>query len=207
MKRILLLLLLAFISLKVMNAQSGKLSFKGYSGGMMLHTGYVSGSAFAYSDGAGNGGTARVSGMPVGIGGAVRFHFGEHLRIGSEGYSSSVYHGKYGSHYNVSWGGLLADYVREFGKISVFAGATAGGGGVKNLLLFDDGHDDFILENRSLYRKYTIMVLSPFLGMEYRLSDKLRLVLKADYLTAPVGRQDDFATGIRIYFGMSFYKM
>ena len=65
----------------VVSAQEKKL-IHGFDGGMMVHTGYLSGhlDAIGYD----------VKGMPVGIGGVARLHVGKHFRVGGEGYISNL---------------------------------------------------------------------------------------------------------------------
>ena len=71
--------------------------------------------------------------------------------------------------------------------------------------LLEPTPDDFKLENNSTsYRKYTFMALTPFVGVEYAMTEKVHLVLKIDYLLNLTNWQDDFATGPRVYFGFMF---
>ena len=83
MKRSLLVVLITFISLSQGLSQSqSKKGFNGYDGGMMLHAGYVSKTIKPVD--------FKAEGITKGIGGAIRFHFGEHYRIGTEGYVSTL---------------------------------------------------------------------------------------------------------------------
>ena len=68
MKKLLALILL-FMTLPSLKAQEAKI-VNGFDGGMMLHTGYISGNIGQL------GHTA--SGMPLGIGGVARMHLREH---------------------------------------------------------------------------------------------------------------------------------
>lgn len=182
------------------------LAFSGYSGGMMVHSGYVSAGnvSFANPDGSSSS-IARISGLPVGIGGALKIHFGKHLRIGTEGYSSNLRYGKHGSYEHTGWGGLLIDGVLPLGKWFPFAGITIGGGGVKNVTAFQDTTGDYTLDNGTTsYRKYTFMAIAPFIGVEYALTGRVHLVLKADWLLDATSRQSDFVSGPRVYFGFMF---
>ena len=182
------------------------LAFSGYSGGMMVHSGYVSAGNVTFTPP--NGGvpaTAKISGLPLGIGGALKIHFGKHLRIGTEGYSSNLRYGKNGSYEHTGWGGLLVDGVFPLGRWFPFAGITLGGGGVKNVTVFRDTTGDFQLDDgTTYYRKYTFMALAPFVGAEYALTDRVHLVLKADWLLDMTSRQSDFVRGPRVYFGFMF---
>ena len=182
------------------------LAFSGYSGGMMVHSGYVSAGNVTFTPP--NGGvptTTRINGMPLGIGGALKIHFGKHLRIGTEGYSSNLKYGKHGSYEHVGWGGLLVDGIFPLGRWFPFAGLTIGGGGVKNVTAFQDTTGDFTLDDGTTsYRKYAFMAIAPFVGIEYALTSRIHLVLKADWLLDATSRQSDFVSGPRLYVGFMF---
>jgi len=185
---------------------SSKMAYSGFSGGMMLHTGYVQSREFAFynTDGTVRE-TTQLNGAPFGIGGAIRLHFGEHLRVGSEGYVSTLTYGENKSYSSVGWGGLLVDCAWHFNSWTPFIGGTVGGGGVKNLTLLEPTPDDFVLENTSTsYRRYAFMAFSPFAGVEYAMTEKIHLVIKVDYLLNLTNWQDDFTTGPRMYFGFMF---
>lgn len=205
MKHVVILVIAVFFSV-VSEAKNSGFEWKGYSGGMMLHSGYVKGPEFRINTPSGTR-TASVEGLPLGIGGAVKLHFGKNLRLGMEGYSSTVYYGRHGSYFSAGWGGVLADYVFSVGDWSPFAGITIGGGGVKNVYIGEEYGNDFSTEDHMLYRKYPFMALSPFVGVEYKVTKALRIVLKADYLFNISRRQADYATGLRLYVGIVFYKI
>lgn len=185
-------------------------AYSGFSGGMMVHTGYLSGGEITITDdGGSNLYHAKLSGAPTGIGGVARVHFGKHLRVGSEGYVSTLRYGSKNndSHARIGWGGVLADCLWRFGKWAPYAGATVGGGSFRNLTLENPTPLDYVAEQNTSFRKYSFMVLAPFTGVEYSITDKIRLNLKADWMLNLTNRQDDFAGGPRIYFGFSFYRM
>ena len=108
--------------------------FNGYDGGMMLHTGYVKANIKPLNyiaEGASNG-----------IGGAIRFHFGQHYRIGTEGYVSTLNLMNNGSYMKTFWAGLINDFYWEIGKLMPYAGITIGGGALTDCFIFDgDNHD------------------------------------------------------------------
>ena len=56
----------------------------GFSGGMMLHTGYLDGQLPQVG--------YRTKGAPFGLGGTLRLHLGQHWMIGGEGYVSTPPH-------------------------------------------------------------------------------------------------------------------
>ena len=86
-----------------------------------------------------------------------------------------------------------------------FIGVTVGGGGVKNITVLENTTNDYQLDDRTTsYRHYSFFALDPFVGMEYALTERIHLVLKADFLMNLSARQDDFVRGPRIYAGFMF---
>lgn len=183
----------------------GGMAYSGYSGGMMLHTGYVSAGTINITSG-GSSVPHEISGMPTGIGGAIKFGFGRHLRVGTEGYVSTLKYGGYGSYASVGWGGVLADCIWYAGRIHPFAGATLGGGNVKNLTLSGPVGNDFVAEEGVSFRKYGFMCVTPFAGVEYAASSHMRLTFKVDWIINVSNRQPDFPGGPRIYLGFMFCR-
>ena len=110
MKQI-LLLLFTFLTINIysqdinlgnnQNIEKRKI-FNGYDGGMMLHLGYISTDVKPLD--------YKAEGITKGIGGAIRFHFGEHYRIGTEGYVSTMSLMNNGSYMKTFWAGLLNDF-------------------------------------------------------------------------------------------------
>ncbi len=185
-----------------------KFAYKGFSGGMMPHSGFFFGGKTAVYDTQGALlAVEEMKGIPLGLGGAIRFHFGDYFRIGTEGYGTTLRYGNYNSNVSIGWGGLLADYHREFGKFKPFGGATLGGGAVKNLTLLQDNPQDYTTEQAVSYRDYPFMALCPFAGIEYSLSEKMHLIFKIDYLMNISNPQDDFVRGPRVYLGFMFYHI
>lgn len=184
----------------------GGWSYRGFSGGMALHTGWVGGASVRLSTPDGRTLPPQaVRGMPYGIGGSIRFHFGEHLRVGTEGYGTYLDYGTEGSRLGIGWGGLLADWQWHAGRFHPFAGITVGGGGVRNITLSVPPADDFVTDEDVSFRKYGFAAVAPFIGTEFSVTDRVRLLLKADWLMN-VGRpQPDFPHGPRIYVGFIFY--
>lgn len=212
MKRLILLTLCTVITLVVAAQSHGKFAYAGFSGGMMVHTGWIGGGTIVLTDGVNTFGSD-ISGAPTGIGGAARIHLGKHLRIGSEGYVSTLNYGtgrgagKNQSHARIGWGGVLADCLWRFGKWAPYVGCTVGGGGFRNLTLQNPTPLDTVTEQNASFRKYTFMTAVPFAGMEYAMTDKVRLNMKADWMFNLTNRQSDFVTGLRLYVGFSFYRL
>lgn len=203
MKRILLLLLTVALPFCL----SAKLGYTGFDGGMMVHTGYVQGQQFETFDPSGNLLTTTTpKGAPLGIGGMAKVHLGNHLRLGMEGYVSTLKYDVKGTFSSLGWGGVMADCIWRTGRFSPFVGGTIGGGGFKNVMLTEDFSNDYVTENNILFRHYPLMLITPYVGVEFALTDKIHLALKLDYIIPLVGRQEDFVTGPRIYFGFMFHR-
>ena len=183
----------------VQDVENKKMHIQGYSGGMMFHTGYLSGGHLNISD---IQGKVNIEGAPVGIGGLLRFHLGKHLRIGGEGYTSTLRYGGNDSYMTLGWGGLLIDYQWKIDKFTVFLGATIGGGSIKNITVL---HTINSIEKSAVYRKYALMIADPFMGMEYALTRRIRLITKADFIININQKQTDFAIGPRVYAGIVFF--
>lgn len=187
-------------------AAENKMKYNGYSGGMMLHTGYVFGGVSTPQHAGTLVATEEMQGMPMGIGGAIRLYFGKYLRVGTEGYSTTLYYGQKGSYATIGWGGLLADCAFTKDSHTFFVGATVGGGAFRNLTLTESMQQDWEVENNVSYRKYAFMAVTPFVGYEWAMTKKIHLTLKLDYLLNVTNPQPDFITGPRLYIGFMFCR-
>lgn len=192
--RVFLLLLLTLIPFRVL-AQETRL-VRGFDGGMMLHSGFVKGEfpQLAHT----------ASGMPFGIGGVIRIHLGDHWRIGSEGYMSTLQQSHNGSYVKYGWGGLLGDFYWQFGRFMPYAGLTIGGGVNTNLLM--KGHSAIAWEpvDNTYFNKQSFLAIDPFIGCDYVVSDAFHLTLKADWLNC-INRKYRIPSGPRLYVGFIFY--
>ena len=191
---------------------SSTFRFRGYTGGMMLHSGYIQSHPFDIYCGSGTEPvTMQIKGGATGIGGHVKFAFGtstDMLRVGAEGHSSNVSYRPSPSYSHTGWGGLLVDYIhRSKGRVHPFIGCLAGGGGVKNHIIAEGSTDDFVTEPQAAMHRYTFMAIAPFAGMEVSLTPKLSLVVKADWLLNVTCRQSDFSSGLRLYVGILFNRL
>jgi len=193
--------IIVFLPIFAQDLEGKKMCFQGYSGGMMLHTGYLFG---GYVNGYNYPEKIKVQGFPWGLGGVLRFHFGKHLRIGGEGYNSNLHYGKNKNFMSLGWGGFLIDCQWKMNKFTAFCGGTIGGGNVKNIMIIDPISTN-PMEQNAVYQKYAIMVINPFLGMEYTISSKISLTTKVDFLVNLTSKQPDFPIGTRIYVGVIFF--
>ena len=198
MKKLYLSLMACFFVLAV-SAQSFR--YQGFSGGMMLHAGYVqSKSSQAYFEG--------YQSLCQGVGGAARVHLGKYLRLGGEGYVSSANYDANESYVSLGWGGVLADVALPLKKWTLYAGGSFGGGSVQHLQRNRPLENDFIPDLSSNYRHYATMLLTPYVGVEYALNDGIHLTAKIDY-AMPMAKDKqsicDFPLGPRLYIGFLFY--
>jgi len=167
---------------------------------MMFHTGYLSKGEINTNEFNQN---IKIQGMPYGIGGVLRFNFGNHIRFGSEGYTSTL-HYENNSSMTLGWGGILIDCQWNINKLTIFAGGTAGGGKVKNIIV-DNSIEPNLLVKNAVYQQYTIIISAPFTGIEYSLTDRIRIISKIDYIFNVSEKQKSFASGPRVYAGIVFF--
>ena len=181
-----------------LSAQEKK-AVKGFSGGMMINTGYVFGSDNPYN--------LDINSLTLGMGGCAKLHFSDHFRAGFEGYLSSapLRDGvESGSHNKVFWTGLLADFFCKRGKFVPYAGLTVGGGMETSFYMFEGNKHDWEIESKVVLHKQPFLAIDPYTGVEYKVGRALRLTLKADWLLAINSHGLNKPTGPRIYFGCIF---
>lgn len=174
-------------------------TIKGFSGGMMVHTGYLSGCDNPYN--------YNASGTTFGIGGVAKLHLTKHFRAGFEGYFSNMGLSKDiedGSFNKVFWTGALVDWYWKAGKFYPYAGITLGGGMETAFYIFEGNKHDWLPEGNAIYNKKPFFAADPFVGVEYAVGDALHLTLKADWLLAINNEGLNRPMGPRIYFGFIF---
>lgn len=195
----LILTLIIFISFAtVSNAEEHK-TIKGFSGGMMVHSGYQFGGEDPYN--------LNISSPTFGIGGCAKIHLGKHFRTGFEGYFSTapIHNGlQSGSHNKLFWTGALADWFWQKGKLTPYIGATVGGGMETAFYMFEGNKYDWKLEEKTVLHKQPFFAIDPYAGIEYAVGEALRLTLKADWLFAINSDGLNRPMGPRIYFGFIF---
>ena len=206
MKKICFLILLCTLSF--FGFSQNFFQYNGFSGGMMVHSGYLQSKDFTIATNNGHSlQNLQAKGVPFGIGGAAKVHLGKYLRVGGEGYVSNLNYGEYNSIFSLSYGGVLVDCIWQNKRFSPYVGVLFGGGSTQNTTLFASTPDDFIAEENVSYRKNSFLALTPFVGVEYALNDKIRLTLKADYLLNLNSAPNDFASGVRVFIGFMFYRL
>lgn len=196
--RLILTLIISFALAASANAEENKL-IKGFSGGMMVHSGYQFGGDNPYN--------LNISSPTFGIGGCAKIHLTKHFRTGFEGYFSTAPIRKEvasGSHNKLFWTGLLADWYWKKGKVIPYIGATFGGGMETSFYLFEGDKHDWDIEQKSVLHKQPFFALDPYVGVEYAVGEALRLTLKADWLLAINSDGLNRPMGPRVYFGFIF---
>jgi hypothetical protein len=176
-----------------------KKAIKGFSGGMMVHSGYQYGGDNPYN--------LDISSPTFGIGGCAKLHLSNHFRAGFEGYFSTAPINSVvqsGSHNKMFWTGVLADWYWQKGKVIPYVGATIGGGMETSFYMFEGNKHDWELPQKSVLHKQPFFAVDPYVGVEYAVGEALRLTLKADWLLAINSDGLNRPMGPRIYFGFIF---
>ena len=195
--RTLIITLLLSVS-SVVVAQESKF-IKGFSGGMMVHSGYQYGCDNPFG--------VDISSPTFGIGGCAKLHLTDHFRTGFEGYFSTAPIRKVvesGSHNKLFWTGLLADWFWQHGKLIPYIGTTLGGGMETSFLMFEGDKHDWKPEPNAVLHKQPFFAIDPYVGVEYAVGKALRLTLKADWMFALNSDGLNKPMGPRVYFGFIF---
>ncbi len=204
------LIVFSFQSLFAQDAQKSRVfRYNGFQGGMMLHAGYLSGAPADKPGSADIPFTYRASGVTKGLGGAARVRFGEYLRVGIEGYVSTMPLNddlSEGSYIASSWGGVLSDFYLERGRWSFFTGATIGAGSRKNLLIFEGSMSDWEPEENAFFHKNFFVGVDPFIGAEFALTEVIHLVFRVDYLMQINNKKLSDLIGPRAFIGIMFCR-
>ena len=197
-RTLLTIALLSFCSTTMLHAQEKKF-IKGFSGGMMVHSGYQYGGDNPFG--------LDISSPTFGIGGCAKLNFTDHFRAGFEGYFSTAPIKKgavSGSHNKLFWTGLLADWFWQCGKFTPYIGTTLGGGMETSFFMFDGDKHDWKPEGMTVLHKQPFLAVDPYVGVEYAVGKALRLTLKADWMLTINSDGLNKPMGPRIYFGFIF---
>lgn len=174
-------------------------TIKGFSGGMMVHTGYLAGGDNPFE--------ISPKGATFGIGGVAKLHLSNHFRAGFEGYFSNMgidqELAQDGSFNKVFWTGILGDFYWKAGKFLPYAGVTLGGGMETAYFMTGDKHD-WIPETSAVFNKMPFFAIDPFIGTEYAVGEALNLTLKVDWLLGINSDGLNRPMGPRLYFGFIF---
>lgn len=199
MKYLKIFVAILFMAFSTLSSAQDNKTIKGFSGGMMVHSGYQFGCDNPFN--------LNISSPTFGIGGCAKLHLTDHFRAGFEGYFSTApirNVAESGSHNKLFWTGLLADFFWKKGKIIPYVGATLGGGMETAFYMFEGDKHDWELESKTVLHKQPFLAIDPYVGVEYAVGEALRLTLKADWLLAINSDGLNKPIGPRIYFGFIF---
>ena len=210
MKKIVVLLLSIITCIEVSSNDSTKV-FQGYSGGMMLHTGYLFGQD-KNAPIAADGRSCSPQGAIWGLGGSIRVHLWKYLRTGFEGGVSNMNSGwtdcneilQKGSYVRMGYGGVLADACWRLEKIWPYIGGTIGGGTIKGLYILEGNQEDWIEETHSVFHKNSFFYVTPYVGFDYCMTKRIHLTFRFDWMLAFHKNELVMPTGPRLYFGFMF---
>lgn len=189
-----------------LNESQKTFSYKGFSGGMFIHSGYSIGKTFQVKIADNSYINTAATGGIFGLGGNLGFHFGKNMRFGGEGYVTNTYY-ENGSRFRIGWGGLFAEYMYRIKRLIPYIGVTIGGGKFTNTYFPEEPSGD-LSTTPVVYKKKGIFIITPYIGAEYVLTEKLHIRIRFDYLFAPTAmiKEPDFSTGVRFYVGLLFCK-
>ena len=244
MKRNVLLIVLVFLSLGLIaqeredsasgrekSSRHGSGLFTGFSGGMMLHGGYLfSDDPTKVFSNTGLGSMEYVKGLPksgicYGLGGTLRVHMLNFIHLGAEGFVSTMPLAVMGTGSNVrtAWGGAMCDVYANWRNVRPLVGLTVGGGSMKRLFVPDqapvaEGTPGNETNYNASYVKTPFFLLDPYIGLEIELTNHIALLIRLDYML-PFGHTksnlvqnvnwSNFMTpsGPRLYVGVMFGRL
>lgn len=215
------ILLLSPLSLMARNDSTRV--YQGFSGGMLLHTGYLFGKDGRAPSNA-EGVLCSPAGATFGIGGTMRVHLWKLLRVGCEGFVSSMPSSttdcrdalQRGSYIRSGWGGINMDACwRDLPPVAKtqlwpYIGASLGGGATHSFYLLEGSQYDWAEEQHSVIHKQSFLYVDPYIGFDVCVSRKMHLTFRIDWLLALNTRAQSAAevlqlpTGPRLYLGFMF---
>jgi len=210
MKKIIITLFFGVVHFFVFSQDTtamAKWGYKGYSGGMFVHVGYVQSGIFKAFDLQGNAIDVQIKGTTLGLGGKMSIYLNHYFRVGAEGYLTTC---KYGTNENscrMGWGGITFDMLYPVKKWAPFIGITLGGGSATNLIFVEKtkyGDGDMAIP--ALYYKQPLSIINPAIGVEFFVSNRISLLFKMDYMLNIYKNNNSYPHGPRFYIGVHFYQ-
>ncbi|MBR5327139.1 MAG: hypothetical protein IKV31_01230 [Paludibacteraceae bacterium] len=185
--------------------------YQGFSGGMMGHAGYLFGEN-ADAPKTDNGLICSPQGGTFGLGGALRVHLWKHLRVGGEGFVSTMNSGttnmkhvlQKGSYIRTGFGGVLMDACWRKEKVWPYIGGSVGGGAMRSLYVLDGNQDDWIAENKAYLHKQSFFYVNPYVGMDWCMTQKVHMTFRVDWMVALHAGEVVLPTGPRLLVGFMF---
>lgn len=210
MRRYLTIVLLTIGTL-LQAANDSTAIFQGFSGGMMLHTGYLMGKDSHAPENM-QGQSCSPEGATWGIGGALRINLLKHLRVGGEGFVSTMpSHStncrellQSGSYIRSGWGGVLMDACWRNEKVWPYIGGSMGGGSTRALYILEGNEHDWEKEDYAVFHKQGFLYVNPYVGLDWCMTKKVHLTFRMDWLLAFHQRNLILPTGPRLYVGFMF---
>lgn len=210
MRKILLFILLIVNSTIVYSRNDSTSVFQGYSGGMMLHMGYLFGKNPAAVLPSGE--NISPQGLTKGIGGSLRVNLWKHLRVGCEGFVSTMNSGvtdmkntlQSGSYVRSGWGGLIADACWRMERVWPYVGISVGGGAMRSLSVVNGTEEDWIPEELAMLTKQGFAYINPYIGMDWCMTKRIHMTFRIDWMTAMAEKHLLLPTGPRCYIGFMF---
>jgi hypothetical protein len=179
--------------------------YKGYSGGMFIHTGYVQSKPFLVFVQCNEVIEQQIKGAVFGLGGKMSIYFNRYFRVGGEGYFSSCRYGTYKNSNRIGWGGITFDMLYPVKKWAPFAGITFGYGSATNLI-FTERQQNTQSAAPVVYFKNSFFLLNPAIGVEFFTTNRISLLFKIDYLLNISKKDLYYPHGVRFYLGVHFYQ-
>lgn len=185
--------------------------FQGYSGGMLVHCGYL----FGQNTDA----PLLTTGVPItpegatfGVGGSLRVNLMRHLRVGFEGFVSTMnssmtdmHHDlQSGSYVRMGWGGLIVDACWRLEKVWPYIGASMGGGAMNSLFVVDGNQMDWLPEDNAMLNKQGFLYVAPYVGCDWCMTPRVHITCRIDWTLAIHDYQLLLPTGPRLYIGFMF---
>jgi hypothetical protein len=208
MKKRITTLFLVFINLLVFSQNESVNStwgYKGYAGGMFIHTGYVQSEKFRVVSLQNNEIEQQIKGFTYGLGGKMSIALHRFFRVGGEGYFSSCTYGEYKNSCRIGWGGAVFDLLYPVKKWSPFIGVTVGGGSATHLIFIEKQQNN-IAAAPVVHFSNALCIINPAIGVEFLASNRISLLLKLDYMLNLYKNRDTYPQGLRLYFGVHFYQ-
>ena len=180
-----------------------KWGYKGYSGGMFIHLGYVQSKSFTVFDWQDHEIEEQIKGVAFGLGGKMNIYLNRYFRVGGEGYFSTCTYGSYKNTSRIGWGGITFDLLYPVKKWVPFMGITVGGGSVTNLIFIEKPQNN--KETLSVVHfTYPLYIINPAIGVEFLTSSRISLLFKMDYMLNIYRTPYSYPQGLRFYFGVHF---
>ena len=206
-----ILLFCLLLTKSVLAGESQSKVYQGFSGGMMGHASYLFGvnpDAPMTSEGV----LCSPQGGSFGLGGALRVHLWKHLRVGGEGFVSTMNSGatnmkhilQEGSYIRTGWGGLIVDVCWRKEKVWPYIGGSIGGGAMRSLYVLKGNQDDWVAEEVACLHKTSFFYVNPYVGVDWCMTQKVHMTFRADWLLALNKGDLVMPTGPRLLIGFMF---